>query len=219
MIVTIDGPAGAGKSSAARELARRLDFQFLDTGAMYRAVTLAAQREGIDLADADALLRVAKGCEITATGDQVTLNGQDVTREIRASSVTAATHHAADHQGVRAHLTELQRHAGRHRDIVTEGRDQATVVFRDAECKIYLTASEEVRAERRYIDLVNRGERVSLQDVLDQQRDRDGRDKARPQGGLAKADGAIRVSTDGMSHDEVVAKLMDIVQQCKPTGC
>lgn len=216
MIVTIDGPAGAGKSSAARELARRLDFQFLDTGAMYRAVTLAAQRSGIDLADADALLRVAQGCEITATGDQVTLNGDDVTREIRATSVTADTHYAADHQGVRAHLTELQRHVGRHRDIVTEGRDQATVVFQDAECKIYLTASEEVRAQRRFVDLTNRGERVSLQDVLDQQRDRDSRDRARPQGGLAMADGAIRVSTDGMEQDEVVGKLLEIVEQCRP---
>ncbi|TWT37900.1 Cytidylate kinase [Posidoniimonas corsicana] len=219
MIVTIDGPAGAGKSSAARELARRLGFQFLDTGAMYRAVTLAALRAGVDLTDPDALLSVALACDIDATDSQVTLNGEDVTREVRTSEVTAATRHAADHPGVRERLVDLQRHVGRHRDIVTEGRDQSTVVFPDAECKIFLTASESVRAERRFLDLTKRGERVSLQEVLQTQRDRDDQDAARPIGGLAKADDAIEVSTDGMSHEQVVARLLEIVEQRRPAGC
>lgn len=219
MIVTIDGPAGAGKSSAARELARRLGFQFLDTGAMYRGVTLAALRAGVDLTDPDALLSVALACDIDVTDSQVTLNGEDVTREVRTSEVTAATRHAADHPGVRERLVDLQRHVGRHRDIVTEGRDQSTVVFPDAECKIFLTASESVRAERRFLDLTKRGERVSLQEVLQTQRDRDDQDAARPIGGLAKADDAIEVSTDGMSHEQVVARLLEIVEQRRPAGC
>lgn len=212
MIVTIDGPAGAGKSSAARELARRLGFHFLDTGAMYRAVTLAAMRAGVDLRDPDALLAVAEACVIEVEDDRVLLNGEDVTREIRGFEITTHTRYAADAPAVRARLVELQREAARDADVVTEGRDQSTVVFPDAECKIFLTASEQVRAERRYLDLVRRGERVTLEEVLANQRLRDDQDCTRPVGALTKTCDAIEVSTDGMTHEQVVERLLEVVE-------
>lgn len=218
MIVTIDGPAGAGKSSAARELARRLGFHFLDTGAMYRCVALAAVRAGVNLQDPDALGHLAHGLKIQVEDHRVLLNGEDVTRAIRTLEITAATRYAADHPEIRAQLVSLQRAAAAGQDVVTEGRDQSTVVFPDAECKIFLTASEEVRASRRYLDLVGRGERVSLQEVLSKQRDRDDQDASRPVGALIKAPDAVVVSTDGLSHEQVVERLMAIVNERRQAG-
>lgn len=211
MVVTIDGPAGAGKSSAARELARRLGFRFLDTGSMYRAVTLAAIERGIDLADSDALVQVAEEVEISLDEDRVLLDGRDVTRAIRTLEITSATKFAADCPRVRARLVDQQRRVAEGVDVVTEGRDQSTVVFPDAECKIFLTASEEVRAERRFLDLVNRGEHVTREEVLDKQRVRDNGDCTRAVGKLYKADDAIEFSTDGLTREEVVDRLMEIV--------
>ena len=129
MIVTIDGPAGAGKSSAARRLAQRLGFHFLDTGALYRAVTLAAIQKGINLDDAEALLQVANTANIVLNDDRVILDGRDVTTLIRSFEITTSTRYAADHYGVRERLTKLQQGAAAGVDVVTEGRDQATVVF------------------------------------------------------------------------------------------
>jgi cytidylate kinase len=212
MIVTIDGPAGAGKSSAARELARRLGFRFLDTGAMYRAVTLAARQRHVDLADARTLADVARSIRVELAGDRVLLDGQDVTEAIRKFDITTAIHYAADNPAVRAQLVLWQRAAAANDDVVTEGRDQGTVVFPQAETKIFLTADESERARRRYGDLVARGEHVSFEEVLANQRVRDERDATRPVGALRKADDAIEVSTDGLSPQEVVEQLEWIVR-------
>ncbi|MEM1303750.1 MAG: (d)CMP kinase [Planctomycetota bacterium] len=212
MIVTIDGPAGAGKSSAARALAERLGFRFLDTGAMYRAVTLAAIRDGVDLTDDDALLGVANRADITLSDDRVFLDGEDVTRPIRAFEITTATRYAADHPGVRERLVELQRRAADGVDAVTEGRDQSTIVFPAAEVKIFLTASEQVRAERRFLDLVSRGEQVTREEVLAKQHERDERDCTREVGALIKAPDAIELNTDGLSPAAVVDRLLEIVE-------
>ena len=190
MIVTIDGPAGSGKSSAARGLAKRLGFRFLDTGAMYRAVTLAGLRRGIDWEDEVALALIAAAIELRLTDDRVFLDGEDVTVETRTFEITTLTRHAADNRQVRMLLVELQREMAAGKDIVAEGRDQATVAFPAAECKIYLTASEEVRAERRFQDLVARGENVTRQEVLEKQQLRDKRDLEREFGGLRKAPAA-----------------------------
>ncbi len=212
MIVTIDGPAGAGKSSAARELARRLGFRFLDTGAMYRAVTFAAKQRGLDLADANRLAQLVGEIRVELDGEHVFLDGRDVTKEIRTFDITTSIQYAADNPAVRSQLVVWQREAAAGRNVVTEGRDQGTVVFPNAECKIFLTADEHERAERRYRDLVGRGEVVSFDEVLDAQHLRDERDRNRSVGALVMADDAIEVSTNGLSPAEVVARLEEIVR-------
>ena len=212
MIVTIDGPAGAGKSSAARELARRLGFRFLDTGAMYRAVTWAAKERGLDLADAQALAQLAREIRVELLDDRVLVDGRDVTKEIRTYDITVSIQHAADNPAVREQLVEWQRAAAEGASVVTEGRDQATVVFPHAECKIFLTADEGERAQRRYLDLKSRGEDVGYEEVLAAQHARDERDSTRAVGALRKAEDAIELSTTGMSPNEVVARLEEIVR-------
>src|SRR5688572_29920283 len=158
MIVTIDGPAGAGKSSISRRLAERLSFAFLDTGAMYRAVALAALRRGLGESDSEAIAKLADESTIDFDGMRTLLNGEDISAAIRTSEVSAAVYLAADNVAVRRRLVDLQRQIAAGRDIVTEGRDQGTVAFPNAECKIFLTASREERARRRYEELINRGE-------------------------------------------------------------
>ena len=212
MIVTIDGPAGAGKSSAARRLARRLGFRFLDTGAMYRAVTLAGHRAGIDWDQPEQLAAVAASLALDLSDDQILMNGENVTSAIRTLEITTLTRHAADNQTVRSLLTDLQRDFASGRDVVTEGRDQATVVFPAAECKIFLTAGEEERAQRRFLDLKARGEEVDFAEVLRKQRLRDQRDVERQFGGLLKAADSIEVCTDGLTPEEVVDRLEEVVR-------
>lgn len=212
MIVTLDGPAGSGKSSAARQLAQRLGFRFLDTGAMYRAVTLAGLRAGIDLADESALAQIAAAMDLDVSEDAVRLSGEDVSRAIRTFEVTTLTRHAADNQEVRRLLVDRQRAWAASGNVVTEGRDQATVVFPQAECKIFLTASEEERARRRHADLLANGESVTFAEVLARQRARDQQDFDRPYGGLARTPESIELNTDGLTRDEVVAGLEAIVR-------
>lgn len=212
MIVTIDGPAGAGKSSAARELARRLGFRFLDTGAMYRAVTLAAKERHLELADAERLAELVGEIRVELDGDRVLLDGRDVTKEIRTFDITTSIQYAADNPAVRAQLVVWQRAAAAGCNVVTEGRDQGTVAFPEAECKIFLNADEQERAQRRYRDLVSRGEQVTFDEVLQAQHLRDERDRTRSVGALVKAADAIEVSTNGLSPAEVVARLEQIVR-------
>ena len=212
MIVTLDGPAGAGKSTAARALARRLGFRFLDTGAMYRAVALAAVRQGLHWSDAQALVELAGRLAIELRGTQVFLDGVDVSDAIRTSAITGVTHYAANNPGVREVLVELQRHAAGSDDIVAEGRDQGTVVFPHAECKIFLTASPEERARRRQEDLAARGESMPFQEILARQNERDERDANRRVGPLAAAPDAVMVSTDGLAPSEVVDRLESLVR-------
>jgi cytidylate kinase len=212
MIVTIDGPAGAGKSSAARRLARRLGFRFLDTGAMYRAVSLAGLRQQVVWGDQDQLAHVAESLSLGLSDDRVLMNGEDVTQAIRTLEITTLTQFAADNQAVRRRLTDLQRQFAAGQDVVTEGRDQATVVFPNAECKIFLTAGEEERARRRFQDLQARGEEVDFEEVLRKQRHRDQRDRERSFGGLIKAPDSIEVLTDGLTPDQVVDRLEQLVR-------
>ena len=212
MIVTIDGPAGAGKSYAARALAGRLGFRFLDTGATYRAVAFAAQCRGVDFNNEQALAELSSDIDIELTESQVLVDGEDVTDEIRTSAVTSVIHFVADNKRVRENLVSLQRQIVANDNVVTEGRDQGTVAFPHAECKIFLTASNEERARRRWLDLQERGEQVPFEEVLAQQNVRDRQDESRKVGRLVKADGAIEVSTDGMTPDQVVDRLEEIVR-------
>jgi len=212
MIVTIDGPAGAGKSSVARLLAQRLEFKFLDTGAMYRAVAWSAQQRNLNWDDAQAIATLSCEIHIEVDGAQTLVDGQDVSDVIRTHAVTSQTHYAANNPAVRTRLVELQRQVGAGQDIVTEGRDQGTVVFPDAGCKFFLTATPLERARRRQRDFEARGEQLSLEDVLADQTERDQRDSEREVGPLTPALDAQIVVTDGMSTDEVVDHLEGLVR-------
>lgn len=217
MIVTIDGPAGAGKSSVARELAKRLGFHFLDTGAMYRAVAWAALQADVDFEQPTEVERVASKIAITFAGDTVIVNGQDATAAIRRPDITDRIKYAASNAQVREILTGIQRRIGAERgDLVTEGRDQGTIVFPDAECKIFLTASAEERAKRRHRELIAKGERVTFPEVLESQNQRDDGDRQRVVAPLAKAPDAIEVSTDGMSPEDVIQHLEWLVRSTHP---
>ena len=217
MIVTIDGPAGAGKSTVARRLAARLGFRFLDTGAMYRAVAWAAVRDGLDLHDAEAVASLAQRLTIELSGKRVLVNSIDVTEAIRTSQVTSVTHYAADNPQVREHLVQLQRQAAGEDNVVSEGRDQGTVVFPDAGCKIFLTASPAERARRRVADLAARGEQRELAAVLAEQSLRDERDSVRAVGPLVPAVDAVHISTDGLEADEVVERIEQLVRSRLPS--
>ena len=212
MIVTIDGPAGAGKSSTARELARRLGFRFLDTGAMYRAVTLAGHRSGA-LEQPDELVALAGRVNIQLDGTNVLLDGEDVSAAIRTPEITDAIHFAADNPGVRYEMVRQQRLLAGDDDVVTEGRDQGTAVFPDCPCKIFLTATPEERARRRQKELADRGKEVPLDELIQAQQLRDRRDSSRDVGPLVRAEDAVEVVTDGMTLNEVLDTLEDIVRK------
>ncbi|HEY7154102.1 MAG TPA: (d)CMP kinase [Gemmataceae bacterium] len=204
MIITIDGPAGAGKSSAARTLAQRLGFEFLDTGAMYRAVALAARRAGLDLRDESALAALVASLRLEMPpGGRVLLDGEDVTSLIRTREMTAATGAVADSPAVRRRLVQMQRTIAAGRNMVCEGRDQGTLVFPDAACKFFLNADPVERARRRQREMAGRGESVELEQILRDQEARDRRDAARDLAPMKPAEDAVSLDSTGLGPEQV----------------
>ncbi len=213
MIVTIDGPAGAGKSSAARMLAHKLGFDFLDTGAMYRAVTWAALRARLDLTDSSSLEGLLETLNLQLCGAAVILNGEDITGPIRTPEVTAASAAIASSIVVRRRLVHWQRQLAQGRSIVCEGRDQGTVVFPDAGCKFFLVADPRERAARRHRELVARGEQIAFDELLSAQQARDRRDLERTIAPMVPAADAIHLDSTGLSINEVVERMETIVRE------
>jgi cytidylate kinase len=218
LIITIDGPAASGKSTVARLLARKLGASFLDTGAMYRAVTLAAMRAGVDLNDEKKLLDITQTCEFEfsakAGKTTVRIDDVDVTEQIRSPEVTANARHIAAAPRVREKLVQMQRQfaADRHK-IVTEGRDQGTVVFGNADIKFYLTADSAERARRRQAELQDKSDAGSLQQIQKAIEERDKSDESRAVGPLKPAEDAIIVDTTTLTIEQVVEKLVAYVKE------
>ena len=179
MIVTIDGPAGSGKSTAAKGLAERLGFEFLDTGAMYRCVAWAVLQNQVDPADEAAVVDLSRQIQISFSDAQVLVNDEEVTGLIRTPEVTEVASVVAQYSGVREELVRLQRDAASGTNIVSEGRDQGTVVFPDAFCKFFLVADPEERARRRHEELQSEGKDITVDEILQQIYQRDQRDEQR----------------------------------------
>jgi len=208
MVIAIDGPAGAGKSSVARALAQRLGFTYLDSGAMYRCVALAALERGVDVDDAEAMGALAGSLEIRLDGEKVELDGRDAGAAIREPRVSEASSRVSVHPAVREAMVARQRQliaAGRY---VAEGRDIGTVVSPDAPLKVFLTASPEERARRRAAQI---GEDPVA--VLAAQEERDARDESREHSALRPAPDAVEVDTTGLALDEVVVRVVGLARE------
>ena len=217
--ITIDGPAGSGKTTTAKRVARELDFLHLDSGALYRAVTLKVLRSGVDPGDDERVAEIAEKCDLQLkyfdNSLHVYLDGQDVTRKIRTPEVTAAISPVAANPRVREILTARQRELARDKGVVVEGRDTGTVVFPDADLKIFMVASIEERASRRFEELTEQGIKVDYQDLVQQIRQRDENDRTRKHSPLKKPKDAVVLDTTGLSIDEQV---QFVVQKARERG-
>lgn len=216
--IAIDGPSGAGKSTLARRLARELGFVYVDTGAIYRTVGLAARRRRVDPADGEAVAEVLPRLDIKmGYGEDglqhMFLDGEDVTQAIRENEISACASKVAALPAVRAFLLEMQRKTARENDVIMDGRDIGTVVLPQADVKIYLTAAAEARAERRYRELLERGQRADLNQVLREVVERDRRDMDREVSPLRKADDAVLADTTGLDLEESFRLLLGLVRE------
>lgn len=220
LIIAIDGPAGAGKSTVSKRLAKELGYTYLDTGAMYRAFAWKALEEGLDLGDEKALKRSLQETKVDLSEEEgrlkVYLNGLDVSDRIRSAELSQMASRISSLKSVRERMVELQRAMGSEGGVVVEGRDIGTVVFPDAEVKIYLDASPEERARRRFEELRSQGERVTLTDTLEEIEVRDERDKGRSVAPLRKAKDAIVIDSTNMGVDGVVEKIMREIKSKLP---
>jgi len=217
LIIAIDGPVGSGKSTVARGVAELLGYTYLDSGAMYRALALKANRRGVSLTDAAALEALARETHIDlqrgADGLRVLLDGEDVTLAIRTAEVSQAASHVAIVPGARQVLVDEQRRAGKRGGVVMEGRDIGTVVFPDAELKIFLDASVEVRAERRWLEHQQKGDGLTLPQVVDEVRERDLRDRSRVASPLKRAHDAVLVDNTAMDAVETARLIVRLARE------
>lgn len=216
LVIAIDGPAGSGKSTVSKRLAKKLGLLYIDTGAMYRALTLKAIRERIDLEDEDSLISLAHSTKIDLEeadgGLKVYLDGEDVANLIRTPELTSKVKYIACVPGVRHEMVKLQRSIGEKHGAVLEGRDIGTVVFPDADYKFYLDADVEERARRRHKELAELGQKVRLDEIKKDVVTRDESDMKRSVGALKKAEGATLIDTTKLSIDKVVDTIISYIK-------
>ena len=214
--VAIDGPAGAGKSTIARAVAAKLGFIYVDTGALYRAVGLYGLRKGVDTTSADQMLPLLEEIKVEmiyVEGEQrVLLNGEDVSEAIRLGDASMAASNVSAIQGVRDFLFDLQKDMARRHNVVMDGRDIGTVVLPEAQVKIFLTATPEERATRRYNELLGKGQQVDFDKLLAEVKQRDYNDSHRAAAPLKQADDAVLVDTTGLAKEESIQKIFELVQ-------
>lgn len=209
-VIAIDGPSGAGKSSAAKKIAEALSWDYLDTGAMYRATALALIRAGVGLEDEQALFRVLGAMRLEQLGTRILLNDEDVSEAIRSHEITQFVTPVSADGRVREVLVEQQRHIGQRGGFVVDGRDIGTVVFQNAALKIYLTASVEARAQRRFLEQQAKGNAMPLAEVAADIQRRDHADSTRAVAPLRKAEDAVELDSSHLTLDEVVAKIVEM---------
>jgi CMP/dCMP kinase len=216
IVIAIDGPAGSGKSTTAKMVSKALDYQYIDTGAMYRAFALKVIKSGIKIDDADKISKLVKGIKINFEkvddSQHIFLNGEDVTEEIRTPEVTNASSPISAFPAVREVMVDLQRRMGRNGGIVMEGRDIGTVVFPEADVKIFLIASLNERAKRRQADLLKKGVVIDVYDLEREILSRDVRDSSRNNSPLTRAKDAKDIDTTDITLEEQVKKILQIVQ-------
>jgi len=213
MIITIDGPAGAGKSTVAKEISRRFGYFHLDSGALYRAIGYACSLKGADLNNLQEVISVAKSIKVEFTEEgKVILNGQDVTWEIRKPESGYLASQVARFKEVREVVVKLLREMAKGKKIVIDGRDAGSYIFPDADLKIYLTATPEERAKRRYEELKKRGFNVSYEEVLKEVVERDERDKSRPFAPLVVPEGDIVIDTTGKGLETVISEISQLIK-------
>ena len=210
--VAIDGPSGAGKSTIAKAVAKELGIDYIDTGAMYRAIGYKAKTRDIDPADEDAIREMLAGTQIDLQQGEVFLDGENVSAQIRTPEMSMMASVCSQIPAVREKLVQLQREMGTRKSVIMDGRDIGTNVLKDARFKIYLTASAEERARRRFLELQEKGETQSFEDVLEDIKQRDHNDMTRELNPLRKADDAVEVDTTGLDIEQVVQKVLEIVR-------
>lgn len=222
MIIAIDGPAGTGKGTVAKIVSDRLNFTYIDTGAMYRCVTLKMLRDNIALNEIDKIEKILDEIEITFKNkdgkQKVYLNGEDVSELIRKPNVNELVSPVSAIKEIRIRLVEMQRKLGKAENVIMEGRDITTVVFPNADIKIYLDAKEEERAKRRYKELIEKGNSVTYEETLESIRKRDKNDMEKEMGALKIADGATVIDTTNLSIEEVYEKIKELVENQKYGG-
>ena len=217
-VIAIDGPSASGKGTVARKVADALKFHFLDSGALYRIVALAASERGEDLEDATRIAAVARSLNVEFKGETIRLDGRDITTAIREERVSGAASKIAAAAPVREALLERQRTFRKMPGLVADGRDMGSVVFPDARLKIFLTASAEERAQRRYKQLIEKGLGASMDTLVQEIRNRDARDSERATAPLLKCADAVELDTTGMTVDAAVARILMLFNERAPTA-